>query len=193
MEGEAPTMSALAQLQQIWTFDDLQALPEDVDWRRYEIVDGALIVSPAAALRHEVVLAMVRDCLWDAARPEYLVVGSVAVDLDPSYLIPDFAVITDQRAHNDTNLLPATDVLLAGEVVSPGSRTMDRISKAALYAAGGIPVYVRVETQPDVSLTLYELAPGADVYTEVATWRRGEVARLSTPFEVEIPIDSITR
>jgi Uma2 family endonuclease len=84
-------------------------------------------------------------------------------------------------------------VLLAGEVVSPGSRTMDRISKAALYAAGGIPVYVRVETQPDVSLTLYELAPGADVYTEVATWRRGEVARLSTPFEVEIPIDSITR
>jgi len=33
-------MVALVESHQFWTFDDLQALPEDVDWRRYESVDG---------------------------------------------------------------------------------------------------------------------------------------------------------
>jgi hypothetical protein len=84
------------------------------------------------------------------------------------------------------------DVRLAVDVVSPGSRSMDRLIKPALDAAGGIPVYVRVETQPEVSLTLHELEPGADAYTEVATCSRGQTARLSRPFELEFPIDAIT-
>lgn len=32
----------------VWTFEDLQGLPEDVDWRRFEIVDGALVVGGRA-------------------------------------------------------------------------------------------------------------------------------------------------
>ena len=34
-----------------WTFDDLVHLPDD--GRRYEVVDGQLVVSPRAAITHD--------------------------------------------------------------------------------------------------------------------------------------------
>jgi hypothetical protein len=46
-------MSQLAQLHETWTLADLQQLPDDIDWRRYEIVDEALVVSPSAGIDHE--------------------------------------------------------------------------------------------------------------------------------------------
>ncbi len=185
-------MSAVARLQHVWTFADLQALPEDVDWRRYEIVDGALVVSPGTALRHEVVCELVRTILREAGRPDFFVVGPMAVDLRPSYLIPDLVVVKAELRKTDVNPLPAADAQLAVEVVSPGSRTMDRITKPAQYAAAGIPVYLRAETDPAVTLTAYTLIDGATVYTELGTWGPGEVARLDAPFAVDIPIGAIT-
>jgi len=46
-------------------------------------------------------------------------------------------------------LLSPAEVLLAVEVVSPGSVTTDRITKPAQYAAAGIANFWRVETEPD--------------------------------------------
>jgi hypothetical protein len=69
---------------------------------------------------------------------------------------------------------------------------MDRFTKPAVYAANGIPIYLRVETEPDVTLTAYELRPGAHAYTELGTWGPGETAHLTDPFPVDIPIDAIT-
>jgi Uma2 family endonuclease len=191
MEGEVG-MSAIAQLQHVWTFEDLQALPEDADWRHYEIVDGALVVSPSTATRHEFVSDDLRALLREAGRPGFRVIGPMAVDLHPSYRIPDLIVVRAELAKTNVNPLPAADVQLIVEVVSPGSRTTDRITKPAQYAAAGIPVYLRVETEPDVTLSAYGLAPGATVYAELGTWGPGEVAHLDAPFQVDIPIDAIT-
>ena len=68
---------------QVWTFEDLQAFDVE-DWRRYEIVDGALVVSPSTGFRHEVVSALVREVISVALPPEFIVVGPMAVDLAPS-------------------------------------------------------------------------------------------------------------
>jgi Uma2 family endonuclease len=191
MEG-GMGMSAIAQLQHVWTFDDLQALPEDVDWRCYEIVDGALVVSPSTAFRHEVVCQLLRTVLWDACRPEFLVAGPMALDIHPSYLIPDIVVVRDELRKTNLNPLPAAEIQIAIEVVSPGSRTMDRITKPAEYARAGIPLYLLVETEPIVTLGAYVLAEGASAYTELGTWGPGETAHLDAPFAVDIPIDAIT-
>jgi len=78
------------------------------------------------------------------------------------------------------------------EVVSPGSQTTDRVTKPAQYAAAGIPAYLRVEIDPDVTITVYELDDGATVYAEVGTFGQGEVAPVRRPFAVDIPIDEIT-
>ncbi len=185
-------MSAIAQIQRVWTFEDLQALPDDVDWRRYEIVDGALVVSPSVASRHEFVSAWLRRLLDQGGLPQFLTIGPIAVDLRPSYRIPDLAVVSIDLAKRNLNPLPPNEVHLIVEVVSPGSVTQDRVTKPAQYAAAGIPVYLRVETEPDVTLSAYGLAPGAAVYTELGTWGPGEVARLDAPFAVDIPIDAIT-
>lgn len=117
--------------------------------------------------------------------------GPLAVDIDPTYLIPDLTVVTQDRALRNVNPVPSADVLLCVEFVSPGSRTMDRIVKPAKYAQGGIPSYWRVETRPHVALTEYRLE--GDVYAEVGTWGPGETAELTAPFPVAIEIDALSR
>ncbi len=66
---------------------------------------------------------------------------------------------------------------------SPTSRTHDRITKPAQYAAGGVPAYWRVETVPEVSLTAYVLTPGEG---PSRGWDgvEGETARLAHPIDL---------
>jgi hypothetical protein len=69
------------------------------------------------------------------------------------------------------------DVLLAVEVVGPGSVRMDRVAKPAQYAAGGIPHLWRVELDP-LELITHEL--GVDVYRETG--------RFSGDVDVDRPV-----
>ena len=183
--------SATVPLQQMWTFEDLQALPEDVDWRRYEIVDGALVVSPGPALDHEFVIGEIRAVIMSALPAGFKVVGPITVDLHPSYRIPDLVVLPLDAFRAGGKLARPDDVLLAVEVVSPGSVTTDRITKPAQYAAAGIGAYWRVETQPEVSLAAYVLRGGESVYAELGTWVPGQIAHVGEPFHVEITISDL--
>lgn len=58
---------------------------------------------------------------------------------------------------------------LVVEVVSPGSRTTDRVAKPRGYAAAGIPLFWRVETEPDLLVQAFVLRAGA--YESVGTVR----------------------
>jgi len=183
-------MHAFAEPQHVWTFDDLLALPEDVDPRCYEIVDGSLVVSPATTMWHEIVCDNIRRALRDAGEDAgFVAVGPVAIDMHPTYRIPDLVVVPTAVVRTNVNPVPADRVALAVEVVSPGSRTTDRITKPAQYCAAGIPAYWRVEYEPEVSLTAYRLE--GDCYVEVGTWGRGQTAHVAVPFPVEVRIDAI--
>jgi len=50
-----------------WTLADLAGLPED--GCRYELVDGALLVSPPPTQRHQELGSNLRDVLQQAAAP----------------------------------------------------------------------------------------------------------------------------
>jgi Uma2 family endonuclease len=190
--GEGATMHALLDMQRSWTFEELQrALPEDADWRRYEIVDGALVVSPSARSLHEVVCARLRDAIRDAVPDGSMAIGSMAIELGRSYRIPDLVVASTDVMLADVALLRPADVALAVEVVSPSSRTTDRITKQAEYGAGGIPGYWRVETEPEVTLTAYALRSGTSTYAELGTWGAGQISEIDRPFSVRIPIDAL--
>ena len=187
-------MPILADLPQTWTFDDLRRLlPEDtdndVDWRRFEIIDGALVVSPSADLDHEYVIDQLRIALRPQLPGQLWVVGPAMVDLHPSYRIPDLLVLPRYLLGRHRQLVLAADVTLAVEVVSPSSRLADRIAKPAQYAAAGIPGYWRVETEPEVTLTAYALDSTA--YTELGTWGRGQTATIERPFPARITIDDL--
>lgn len=133
-----------------WTVDDLDLLPDD--GLHYELVDGILRVSPPAPIPHNVIgtgLAALLIPLFDRS---WVVVAPGAVQLDDRNLRePDLVVMRRSGAHLK-NARPA-DVLLAVEVMSPSSRTDDRLVKPAQYAAAGIAHYWRIEPRDPVLIT----------------------------------------
>lgn len=108
-----------------WTFADLDEL-ESEDWLRFPIVDGALTVSPWAGGEHEYVSAELRAVLWSAQPADVMVLGPIGVSFGRTHLIPDLVVAARDKVRARSTLEPA-HLRLVVEVVSPGSRTVDRV------------------------------------------------------------------
>ncbi len=168
-----------------WTWADLQEIPED-DGHRYEVVDGSLYVSPAPSRPHQVAAGRLRDVLLAAAPPDVEVVETVDIEMPHNVFEPDVVVLPADLAYTFGGALKPDQVLLAVEVVSPGSRRMDRMLKPSVLAENGVVAYWRVElTGPGTpAVVLHELAGG--VYREVRTVRAGEAVVVDVPFTVEV-------
>lgn len=70
------------------------------------------------------------------------VTQAVEVRISPRRsFIPDVLVVTAAAAERRAAHFAPHEMLLAVEIVSPGSVTMDRITKPAPYASAGIPFY----------------------------------------------------
>src|ERR1700712_2243956 len=75
-----------------YTWDDLQALPDDGN--RYELLDGVLSVVPAPDGRHQLCVFQLARLLFEARTPEY-VVRMAPFDYNPepgTVLQPDVLV-----------------------------------------------------------------------------------------------------
>jgi Uma2 family endonuclease len=145
-----------------WTVDDLDLLPEDE--LRYELFDGALLVTPPPEIRHDDVAAQLIVLLGTALPGDLRVAGAAGVYFDlHNYRQPDVAVY--RRSALSGRRLGVEDVLLAVEIMSPTSVSTDRVAKPAQYAAAGIVGFWRLELDPLV-LIVHEL--DGDVYREVA-------------------------
>ena len=62
------------------SYDDLEDLPDD--GRRYELIDGSLVVTPVPALVHQLVVGAIYRLLWSARRAGTAVL-TAPVDLVP--------------------------------------------------------------------------------------------------------------
>ena len=162
---------AMLEHQGPWTFEEWTQL-EDDHRQRIELVDGALIVSPPPAVHHQAVARRLFRQL-DAQCPADLeVVYEVGLRIGEDGRIPDLAVVR-RSAPNGRGVLAyePRHLVLVVEVVSPSSRTTDRLVKPVHYAEAGIPAYWRIETDPTVELVAMELA--GSVYREVLRATRG--------------------
>jgi Uma2 family endonuclease len=165
-----------------FTVDDLERMPED--GRRYELIDGTLIVSPAPNMPHQRV-ASVLGMLLEGACPDDLVVFAAPVNIRFSFrsaVEPDVVVA---RAADSTGVRLTQMPLLVAEVLSPDSVLRDLNLKKAAYERFGIPSYWVVD--PDVdqpSLRAFELDGGS--YVQVADVTGGEMFKAHKPFSVEI-------
>jgi Uma2 family endonuclease len=162
------------------TRDDLDRMPDD--GHRYELVDGALLVTPSPRFQHQdAALALYR--LLFAACPSDLYVMAAPFDValsDDTVVIPDLLVAP--RADFTERDLPIAP-LLAVEVLSPSTRRIDLMLKWSRYQDAGVAAYWVVD--PDTpSLIAWELQDGA--YVQVAKVTGDETARLTGPFEVSI-------
>jgi Uma2 family endonuclease len=170
-----------------FTVDDLERMPDD--GRRYELIDGMLIVSPAPAMPHQRVAFFLGMLLEDAC-PDDLVVFGTPVNVRfslRSALEPDVVVA---RVEDSRGVRLEQTPLLVAEVLSPDSVLRDLNLKKAAYERFGIPSYWVVDPDLDrPSLRSYELDGGA--YTEVAHVSGAEAFRASKPFDVEIVPDRL--
>ena len=128
-----------------FTYRDYEALPND--GRRYEIHDGELCVTPAPSLEHQIISARLSFQLmkWLETRPGGLLLyapldviladqpdETTIVQPDILYIAPDRVALTSRRGVEG-------GPTLAVEILSPSTRTIDRVTKRGLYARYGVP------------------------------------------------------
>lgn len=159
---------------------DLDALPDD--GHRYELIDGSLIVTPAPATRHQRAVSSLLVTLRATCPAELdALVAPLDVTLtDDTVLQPDLLVA--RRADFTDRDLPVAP-LLAVEVLSPSTRTIDLTLKRARYEAAGCPSYWVVDPE-EPSLTAWSLQD--DGYVEVAHVVGDEEFLAATPFDVAV-------
>ena len=118
------------------TIADLEAMPDD--GRRYELIGGAIVMTPAPGVDHQRVSRRLQRLLEDAWPAMEIFNAPIDLDLPGEQRVePDLVAV--ERGRTGPRLqLP---VGLVVEVVSPGSQTNDRVTKRAAYAEAGIPAY----------------------------------------------------
>jgi Uma2 family endonuclease len=168
-----------------WTTDDLEAMPED--GVRRELLDGVLHVSPSPSSIHQVI-AMRLGVALEQTCPEHLFVSQANdVQLSPRRLfIPDVLVTTYEAASRGSGKFAAEEVVLAVEIVSPRSQSMDRLMKPALYAKAGIPFYWMIETDGGITVHTYKLNFTDEAYQPSGTFT--EAIKIDEPWRIEIPV-----
>lgn len=163
-------MSTIEQHEGPWRFEDLVDLPDD--GHRYEVVDGALVVSPPPSQRHQWIGAELMRQLVLQCPPSWRVVYEFAIPLGTDGRVPDLAVVDARAPVGPGPPYPVgpEHVGLVVEVVSASSRKTDRFAKPGEYAEAGIPLFWRVETDPGLLLLAHRLAGQAyDLVAEVSS------------------------
>lgn len=168
------------------TLAEWDALPEDTS-RRFELVEGVLLVAPRPTPRHQLVAGQLVAVLDAALRPAWRALIEIELTIDdtepPTVRAPDVTVVRAQCV-DDRPRVVGPDVLAVVEVLSPGTRRIDRVAKLAEYAEIGIPHYLLVDPTPPVSLTEFALVQGA--YRLIAEHRRQTTIDLGVPVSLDL-------
>jgi Uma2 family endonuclease len=167
-----------------FTRADLEAMPDD--GRRYELLDGSIIVTPAPGKRHQRVERRLVRLLEDRA-PEHLEVFAAPLDVElpnGDVVEPDVLVIT----RDDPDARTVTEVpLLIVETLSPGTRRRDVGDKLTAYRDAGVPSYWVVDPI-NPRLQAWELRD--DQYVAIADVSGDEEWTAEQPFPLTIrPVD----
>lgn len=131
-----------------FTYQDYLLLPED---KRYEIIEGELIVVPAPIPYHQDVsknLFLVLDNYVKSRNPGKVYYAPIDVVLSEENVVqPDILFISKQRLSiiTEKNIQGAPDLVI--EIISPATKEKDRILKRKLYAKFGVREFWLVDTE----------------------------------------------
>ncbi|MEO8336466.1 MAG: Uma2 family endonuclease [bacterium] len=137
-----------------WTTADVRALIDEspTAWPRYELIGGELIVTPAPGGLHQFAISDLLFLLMAYLRDEPVgaaLTSPADLELEPGTITqPDVFVIPAGGAPSNEDAFHWSDVasiLLAVEVISPGSIRTDRITKREYYMNVGVPDYLIVD------------------------------------------------
>ena len=169
-----------------FTYEDYKHTPED---KRYELIDGDLIMVPAPRTAHQrssreiefPLLSFVREN--DLGEVFYAPTDVVLSDTD--VVQPDILFVSNERSYiiNEDNIRGAPDLVV--EVLSPSTAQRDRTLKRTLYALHGVSEYWLADTEAK-NVTVLTLEDGG--YTVAGIYGEGQTLEspLLAGFTLEI-------
>ena len=173
-----------------WTWDDYLRLPDD--GKRYEIIEGVLYVAAAPTFDHqfsvtELLVAM--SIFVKAHKLGQVLVAPFDVRL-PGVTDPVEPDIVFFRSGNTTKagdkyFMGVPDLVV--EVLSPGTRHLDKGVKYDAYEKAGVPEYWLADPKAR-SITVYRFDEKRRKYAELGRFTAGENVRSAvlTGFETQV-------
>jgi Uma2 family endonuclease len=128
-----------------WTVAEVRALPEEPG-KRFEVVDGELLVSPGPSFAHQRVtrrfLALFGAYL-DLWRVADVLGGPAEIEADPHTMVqPDIFVLPLVDGHLPRDWAEVEHALLILEVLSPSTARYDRVKKRRRYQRLGAEYWI---------------------------------------------------
>ena len=140
------------------SYEEFMALPETAG-KRYELIEGELIVNPAPLLRHQRILMKLGSALeryFEEHGGGEVLPAAVDVVLSSEHVLePDLVVVKSERSallSNQKNIQGAPDIAI--EILSEGTRRRDLVVKRRLYEQFGVDEYWIVDPEID-SIHIY--------------------------------------
>lgn len=140
------------------TYDIYADMPDD--GQRYEVFDGVLeLMTPGPSTPHQAVSRELEFILMQSCRMEYIIFDApIDVILSATNVVqPDILMIHRSRQQIVTRRGIEGSPDLIAEILSPGSRKRDKMTKPAIYAEHGVPEYWIVDAEAR-SLEQYRLS-----------------------------------
>ncbi|MDH7578931.1 MAG: Uma2 family endonuclease [Bacillota bacterium] len=151
------------------TYEQYAQMPDD--GRRYEILEGVLQMTPSPTTRHQRVSGnlyfIIRSHVAEHDLGEVFDAPLDVVLSSTCVLQPDLVFVSKAREQviNEKNIAGAPDLVV--EIVSPATASMDRVTKAQVYARYGVPYYWVAD--PDQK-TIEEFRLERGIYFLVRAW-----------------------
>jgi Uma2 family endonuclease len=174
------------------TLQEWEALPA-AEGVRLELVEGLVVMAPMPLFWHQRAAVRLGHHL-DEQLPRVLTalaaVEVVVSDPPPTVRIPDIAVIADEVVARNPPRIAAAEAVLVVEILSDGTRRVDRMVKFAEYAEAGIPQYWIVDVGSPCSLLSYALVEGS---YELSGEHTGRAELTVDGHPVTVDLDALTR
>ena len=130
-----------------FTYADYRNAPED---KRYELLDGDLVVTPAPGEAHQrasrnLTILLGQSVKLSGVGHVYAAPFDVVLS-DTDVVQPDLLFVPNERAHiiTDENIQGAPDLVV--EILSPSTAERDQTFKRTLYAKHGVKEFWLVDT-----------------------------------------------
>ena len=144
------------------TIDEYAELGED-EHGYSELQEGRVVMSPSPTYRHMIALTNLVLQLSPQVPSDLQAIAELDIDLHfapadqpGSSRRPDLIVVRrsalERLDSEGGGMMRASDVVLAVEITSPGSRRTDNVIKRVEYADAGIGHYWILDIQPPISL-----------------------------------------
>ena len=180
-----------------FTIADWHALPAREDGTRLELIEGYWLVTPPPSGQHQWAesefVSLLKACVRQAGRRDLYALGGVGVELSTEYrsaFIPDFVILDTPPVGTS---FQAGNLLLAGEIWSPGNSHREQREKFDAYEGARVPFFwsVAQDRGGPAELVVYRLDRGRYVPDITVKAGDGPVTITAGPVPVEVDVAAL--